>query len=147
MSVTYVSAELRRLVETRADGLCEYCLVAEEDTFFGCEVDHIISEKHGGPTEADNLAFACAFCKQAKGSDIGSIDWASGELVRFFNPRRDRWAEHFVLKGVRVEPLTPIGSVTVRILAFNTIERLLERQTLQLAKRYPSKEALKQAQK
>ena len=24
-------------------------------------VDHIISEKHGGPTQADNLAYACVF--------------------------------------------------------------------------------------
>src|SRR5262249_7484988 len=37
MSVTYISAELRRLVVARAEGLCEYCLIAEEDTFFGCE--------------------------------------------------------------------------------------------------------------
>ena len=55
MSVTYINAELRRLVLARADGVCEYCLIAEDDTFYGCEVDHIISEKHGGPTEADNL--------------------------------------------------------------------------------------------
>ena len=60
MSMTYISAELRRLVFTRAEGLCEYCLLAEEDTFYGCEVDHIISEKHGGPTQEDNLASACA---------------------------------------------------------------------------------------
>ena len=28
--------------------LCEYCLIHEDDTVFGCEVDHIISTKHGG---------------------------------------------------------------------------------------------------
>jgi hypothetical protein len=37
---TYVPADLRRLVAKRATSLCEYCLVHEDDTFFGCEVDY-----------------------------------------------------------------------------------------------------------
>jgi 5-methylcytosine-specific restriction endonuclease McrA len=48
---SYVNEQLRRLVALRAEHLCEYCLIHEEDTFYGCEVDHIISLKHGGPTE------------------------------------------------------------------------------------------------
>ena len=47
MSTSYIGAELRRYVFARAERLCEYCLIHEEDTFFGCEVDHILSEKHG----------------------------------------------------------------------------------------------------
>jgi HNH endonuclease len=143
MSITYVSAELRRIVVARADGLCEYCLIAEDDTFYGCEVDHVISEKHGGPTLAENLAFACAFCNWAKGSDVGSIDWESGNFVRFFNPRTDRWADHFILTENRIESVTIIGAVTARILGFNSSDRLLERQTLQEMNRYPSVTALK----
>jgi hypothetical protein len=146
MSITHISAELRRLVFTRAEGLCEYCLIAEEDTFYGCEVDHIISEKHGGPTREDNLASACAFCNQAKGSDVGSIHWESREFVRFFNPRTDRWADHFVLAGDHIEAVTAIGAVTAQILGFNSGERLLERQTLQGMNRYPSSAALKRMQ-
>ncbi len=146
MSVTYIGAELRRLVVARAEGLCEYCLIAEEDTFYGCEVDHIISEKHGGPTEADNLSYACVFCNQAKGSDVGSIHAETGEFVRFFNPRTDRWSEHFVLVGSQIEGVTAIGIVTARILGFNTGERVLERQTLQGMNRYPSAAALQRMQ-
>lgn len=55
---SYVPTELRRLVAERADHICEYCLIHERDTYAGCQVDHVISEKHGGPTEADNLALA-----------------------------------------------------------------------------------------
>ncbi len=73
MSVTYVKAALRRIVVARAEGLCEYCLIQDIDTYFGCEIDHIISEKHGGPTTEDNLAYACLFCNKSKGSDVGSI--------------------------------------------------------------------------
>jgi len=53
---SYISPALRRLVATRAEYLCEYCLIHEDDTFFGCEVDHIISEKYGGQTAENNLA-------------------------------------------------------------------------------------------
>lgn len=143
MSVTYIPADLRRLVVARAVAICEYCLIAEEDTFYGCEADHIISEKHGGSTDADNLAYACVFCNQAKGSDIGSIHWETNTFVRFFNPRTDAWADHFKLLASRIEALTPIGAVTVRILGFNRAERILERKTLQDMGRYPVAAALK----
>jgi 5-methylcytosine-specific restriction endonuclease McrA len=146
MSISYVSQQLRRLVVTRADNLCEYCLIAEKDTFLGCEVDHIISEKHSGPTEAGNLAYACVFCNQAKGSDIGSIDWESGEFVRFFNPRMDQWWDHFLLSGNKIEAKTKIGAVTANILLFNIADRLLERKVLRALNRYPRPEALKRMQ-
>ncbi|MGE3536062.1 MAG: HNH endonuclease [Candidatus Tectimicrobiota bacterium] len=134
---SYVGAALRRLVAARAAYLCEYCLLHEEDTFFGCEVDHIISEKHGGLTSADNLAYACAFCNRAKGSDIGSLVWRTGVFCRFFNPRTDRWSRHFALHEVTIVPLSDIGEVTVRLLDFNHPDRLLERQTLSALGRYP----------
>jgi hypothetical protein len=139
---SYVSAALRRLVAVRADALCEYCLIHEDDAVFGCEFDHIISEKHGGATDAENLAYACAFCNRAKGSDIGSIVPRTGRFVRFFNPRTDRWAEHFTLDGVTIVPLSDIGEVTTRILDFNHSDRLLERQTIQAVGRYPSAAAV-----
>ncbi|MBI3245425.1 MAG: HNH endonuclease [Deltaproteobacteria bacterium] len=139
---SYINAALRRLVATRAEYLCEYCLINEEDAFFGCEVDHIISEKHGGQTAADNLAYACAFCNRSKGSDIGSVVQQTGNFVRFYSPRIDQWAEHFVLDGITVVALSEIGEVTARILDFNNEERLLERQTLQAIGRYPSVAAI-----
>ena len=142
MSKTYINLALRQLVTTRAHGLCEYCLVHEDDTYFGCQVDHIISEKHGGLTVADNLAYACAFCNRNKGSDIGSIAWQTGQFCRFFNPRIDRWADHFALTGVRIVTRTDIGEVTARILDFNNIDRLMERQELEVLGLYPAPDAL-----
>lgn len=143
MSVTYIPAELRRLVVARSDGICECCPVAEDDTFYGCQADHIISEKHGGGTNADNLSYACVFRNQAKGSDIGSIHRETNTFVRFFNPRTDSWADHFALAGNSIEGLTPIGLVTARILAFDSGERVLERKTLQGRGRYPGASARK----
>jgi hypothetical protein len=72
-------------------------LIHEDDTFFGCDVDHVISEKHGGLTAVDNLAWACLLCNRAKGSDIGSISAKTAALTRLFNPRLDYWSEPFKL--------------------------------------------------
>ena len=139
---SYVSADLRRLVMTRASHLCEYCLVHEEDTYLGCQVEHIIAEKHNGLTEEDNLAYACTFCNRAKGTDIGSISTDTGEYTRFFHPRRDLWREHFVMNGTLIEPLTAVGEVTARLLQFNHRDRVLERDTLAAISRYPSPAAV-----
>jgi hypothetical protein len=136
--MSYISAELRKLVQTRAGNLCEYCLIHEFDTFVGCQVDHIISIKHNGSTDEDNLAYACTFCNRAKGSDIGSIDSSSKLFSRFFNPREDRWSDHFQLHGTTIEPLTVVGQVTVKILEMNKTERMLEREELIRANKYPS---------
>jgi 5-methylcytosine-specific restriction endonuclease McrA len=108
---SYLTVELRRLVVSRAEGLCEYCMIHEADTFFGCEIDHIVSEKHGGVTEPENLAFACFFCNRHKGTDLGSIAGPTNRLIRFFNPRTDRWPEHFVLDedGMIIQPRTEVG--------------------------------------
>ncbi|XHX77042.1 MAG: HNH endonuclease [Stenomitos frigidus ULC029] len=143
MERPYISQELRRLVVARADQLCEYCLIHEEDTAFGCTVDHIISLKHGGTTDADNLAYACVFCNRFKGSDIGSIIWQSKKFTRFYNPCSDRWSEHFDLQITTIQPLTAIGEVTARILGFNDSDRRLERQLLIKQNKYPSLVALK----
>lgn len=137
----HVSAELRRRVAERADSLCEYCLVHAQDTYFGCQVDHIVSLKHGGPTTFENLAYACAFCNREKGSDIGSIVWETGEFVRFFNPRTDQWSNHFQLEKIFIRPKSDIGEVTARILGFKENDRILERQTLAELGRYPTIQA------
>ena len=137
-----ISEELRRQVAARADHLCEYCLIHEEDGLLSFQVDHIMSRKHGGPTELENLAFACAFCNRQKGSDLGTVVPGTRNLVRFFNPRSDAWAEHFRLVGGTIEPLSQIGEGTARILGFNEPDRLLERELLIRIGRYPSIAAL-----
>lgn len=53
---SYVPAALRRLVIARATGRCEYCRYPQQAAFLTFEIEHIISEKHDGPTVAENLA-------------------------------------------------------------------------------------------
>lgn len=133
----YISDNLRSLVAERAHHICEYCLIHEEDTNYGCQVDHIISIKHGGSSNLNNLAYACVFCNRNKGSDIGSIIDPQQDFIRFYNPRTDIWTEHFRLEGVKIKPISDIWKVTAFILNFNNVERIIEREALVAAKRYP----------
>ena len=105
----YVPLHLRREVRQRASQLCEYCLIHEDDVILPHEPDHIIAVKHGGPTTTANLAWTCFLCNRAKGSDIASVDVATGEIIRLFSPRTDKWDEHFEIKGVAIVGKSPIG--------------------------------------
>jgi hypothetical protein len=130
MSQTHVPAALRRLVRERAGDRCEYCLMPESQSFASHWIDHVVAEKHGGQTELDNLAIACMLCNQHKGTDLSSIDPDSGETVVLFHPRRDLWSDHFRLDGGRIEPITAVGRVTVRLLQLNLPRRVAERERL-----------------
>ncbi len=130
MSSTYIPAALRRLVEERANHRCEYCLIPDKVSFFPNEIDHIIAEKHGGKTDADNLAFTCWRCNRHKGTDLGSFDPQTGEFSFLFNPRRQKWSEHFAFDEAVIIGLTNEGRTTANLLQFNSNERLAERQRL-----------------
>ncbi|MBR8829758.1 MAG: hypothetical protein N5P05_001290 [Chroococcopsis gigantea SAG 12.99] len=132
MSRTYISNNLRQLVFERAGGCCEYCLIPEKLVLSAHQIDHVIAEKHGGITAAENLALSCSLCNQAKGSDIASIDPDSGDTVRLYNPRIDRWADHFCFEPESglIKPLTSNGRVTVKLLRMNRAEYLPPRKIL-----------------
>ena len=135
MSKSYVSAQLRRTVIERARSCCEYCLQPAAFAFCSHQIDHIIAEKHGGKTVDNNLALACKLCNTLKGSDLASIDPESQEIVRLYQPRHDRWQDHFQLKESELVPLTAIARTTIWLLHLNQDDRLRERLvwlTLQL---------------
>ena len=125
-----IGEQLRARVARRAGHRCEYCLIHEHEAGFPHQVDHVVSRKHGGTSHFDNLAYACILCNRYKGSDVASINSTTGEIVRLFHPRRDRWIDHFHLAADCIEPLTDTGSATVRLLRLNIAERLAERRLL-----------------
>ncbi len=83
--VSAVSDRVRARVARRADYCCEYCLIHEDDGGFAHQIDHIVSRKHGGSSDFQNLAYACVFCNRHKGSDIASIDPETAQAVRLFH--------------------------------------------------------------
>jgi hypothetical protein len=101
-------------------------------------IDHIISIKHGGKTKAENLAYACPICNGNKGSDLGTIlDQQSDKIVRFFNPRKDNWFEHFEVDNGFLLAKSDIGASTIKIFDFNREQDILYRQKLMAIGLYP----------
>ncbi len=126
--MTYISTSLRQLGEKRANCPCEYCLLPTTVAFFPHEIDHVVAKKHGGITDAENLALACWRCNRHKGSDLGSFDPATNEFCFLFNPRIQQWKEHFQFDKFQIIGLTPEGRTTVYLLRLNSEERLAERR-------------------
>lgn len=135
--VRSISEKLRAFVARRAAHRCEYCLMHEDDLVLSAHIDHILSVKHHGATEPDNLAYSCLVCNANKGSDIATVLLPDRELVRFFSPRIDRWEEYFEVSNGLILPKTRIGEATVKILDFNAPERVERRRLLIDIGRYP----------
>jgi hypothetical protein len=122
-------------VAERAGHRCEYCRAPEAIFNLPFEVEHIVPASRGGPDDESNLALACRACNLYKSDQQSGVDETTREVVRLFDPRRDRWDEHF-----RVEPeddaiqgLTPVGRVTVACLRMNRdIQREARRSWMQL---------------
>ena len=122
---------LRNEVCRRAGNRCEYCRIHQDQfPFYTFPIDHVIARQHRGATVLENLALSCPNCNLFKGPNIASIDPVSGELVPLFNPRKERWVEHFAWVGTTLVGLTPVGRATVELLAINHPERLLLRESL-----------------
>jgi hypothetical protein len=142
VSKGYIGAALRREVMERAGGCCEYCLSNTQDRAIDFAIDHVIAEKHGAPTQSDNLCLSCYWCNSFKGSDLSSVDWAQGgAIVPLFNPRQQAWDDHFRLDGLRVFLLTATGRVTIFLLQLNAVERIKERRLLLELGMYPCRKA------
>ena len=123
MSRTYVSKELRELVAVQARHRCGYCLTAEAVVGAPMEIEHIIPESLGGLTVESNLWLACSLCNDCKSNRIAVADPESGQVVRLFDPRRQRWGEHFqwTMDASEIFGLTPTGRATVAVLRLNRV--------------------------
>jgi hypothetical protein len=122
---------LKKATAKRAKYCCEYCRIPDMDSYYTFESDHIISLKHGGLTIITNLAYACPDCNRFKGTDLGTFLGDTQELIRFYNPRTDKWRDHFETDETGyIIPLTKIGEATIKIFMINHPDRIIERQLL-----------------
>ena len=94
-----MNEQLRGPVRQRAGDRCEYCRMPQSGTVLPHEVDHIRSQKHGGPSMPENLCWACAWCNSFKGSDIAAHPPGSDDIVPLYNPRAEAWVDHFFWGG------------------------------------------------
>jgi hypothetical protein len=125
-----MDAALRQLVWDRAGSRCEYCRLPQPFDRPRFEVEHVVPEKHQGPTSAENLALACFFCNRYKGPNLSGIDPESGSIIALFHPRRDRWGEHFRWDEAVLRGLTPCGRATIAVMRINDPPRIALRSLL-----------------
>jgi hypothetical protein len=113
---------LERLVWQRARYRCESCRLPQAFSALPHAIDHIISQQQHGPTVAENLALACFFCNGYKGPNIAAVNPRTGRIVRLFNPRKDRWSQHFAWEGPFLVGRTHTGRVTIDLLQIDRAE-------------------------
>ena len=115
------ATELRVRVRERARGFCEYCRIEESFTGHEFTLDHVAPQSRGGATTLNNLAYACIGCNVRKSKKTHAPDPIGGEIAALFNPRLQRWTDHFCWSADTslILGLTPTGRATVRALALN----------------------------
>jgi hypothetical protein len=131
---------LEATVRRRARDACEYCQLPQSAYRLSFQLDHVIAKQHGGKSQVDNLALACPRCNLNKGPNIASIAINTRFVIPLFNPRRDRWFDHFRWRGARLLGLTPIGRITIRLLAINIPDAIALRRLLILDGTFPPPE-------
>jgi hypothetical protein len=81
--------------------------------------------------------YVCDFDNLHKGPNIAGVDPITREVTRLYNPRRDRWRDHFAWLGGTVIGLTPIGRTKIHVLAMNDPEQVAVREALIVEGRFP----------
>jgi hypothetical protein len=109
-----INDEVKQAIQERAKYVCEYCHSSERLSANRFTVEHVIPKSLGGSDEINNLALACRRCNERRYNFVAGVDPETQEIVPIFNPRQQKWEEHFVWidGGVAIEGMTPIGRAT-----------------------------------
>ena len=85
------------------------------------EMEHLTPQAVGGDDAEENLWLACRVCNGYKHTKIEPVDGVTGESVALFNPREEKWSEHFKFSPDKtaIIGLTPTGRATVIALKLN----------------------------
>jgi len=116
-----LTEQQKKEVARRAKQCCEYCQSQARFSPDPFSIEHIKPRSRGGTDEPSNLAFSCQGCNNHKYTSVEAIDPISGETVQLFDPRRQKWNDHFVWNADQriVLGLTPVGRATVQKLRLN----------------------------
>lgn len=124
-----ISATLRQRIVQQARARCGYCLTQEIVSGIPLTLEHLLPKAKGGGDLEENLWLSCRLCNEAKGVLTEALDPETGEVVPLFNPRTQRWTDHFTWDqtGTHIIGKTPIGRAPVVALSLNCELRVLAR--------------------
>lgn len=123
-------------VHDRALYRCEYCQTAQRVIGQAMHVEHIIP---GSGNNLEGLCLACSSCNLSKAKATSAIDPESDEETPLFNPRQQKWEEHFewIEDGTVVQGLTSTGRATVIRLKMNQLRIVEARKIWVIASVHP----------
>lgn len=126
---TPVPADVRLRVRFWAGDRCSYCRASQDLIYAPLEIEHIVPVSLGGTDDEENYCLACRSCNNSKRARVQAVDPVSNQVVPLFNPRTDRWEEHFTWSedGTRIFGLTPCGRATALALQMNNRYSVLAR--------------------
>jgi hypothetical protein len=130
---------LKNKVVERAQGSCEYCRNQARFATQSFSIEHIIPQSKGGQNALDNLALACQGCNNHKYNKTEVIDPITGEIAPLYNPRQQKWPDHFTWNEdfSLIIGMTTIGRVTVETLRLNRAGLVNLRRVLYMASEHP----------
>jgi hypothetical protein len=139
MSDAPVPGWLKAQVVERAADCCEYCWSQARFAMQSFSVEHITPRSQEGDNTLDNLAWACQGCNNHKYNKTHFSDSVTGEQVRLFHPRRQRWLDHFAWNQdcTLVVGMTPTVRATVEALQMNRPGLVNLRRILAAAGEHP----------
>lgn len=102
-------------------------------------MEHIVPASKGGAATVDNLALSCGGCNGHKHSKTEAKDPATERVVALYDPRRDRWTDHFNWDDefYYLIGLSPTGRATAAALKLNREFVINLRRVLFLAGVHP----------
>jgi hypothetical protein len=127
----YISDEIKARIRSQAGNQCGYCRSQQQYVWGTLEIEHIIPRSLGGSNEEENLWLACRPCNGYKATQTHAIDPVTEQNVPLYNPRQQKWTEHFCWSddGIYVLGLTACGRSTIRALQMNNSFALTVRRS------------------
>jgi hypothetical protein len=127
------------LVAQDAHFQCGYCRCPQQVLPYRLEIEHLLPTSLGGQDDRENLWLSCHRCNKLRSNLMQVTDPLTGVHVPIFNPRRDRWADHFVWEqdGLLIVGLTDRGRGTAAVLNLNDRYHLSARGVWIMARAYP----------
>jgi 5-methylcytosine-specific restriction endonuclease McrA len=129
----------REAIESRAGRRCEYCRAPQPATGIRYHLEHVFPESLGGTDEAGNLALACPTCNYYKSNHLLGLDEDGMAGRPLFNPRKDRWEEHFEFDAAafHLRGKTPEARGTINRLRMNQAIQIEARRLWMELEIYP----------
>jgi hypothetical protein len=123
MSTEPTAGGLRNRLRSQTGDRCGYCRSHQRYVLGLLEIEHIRPLARGGTSDEENLWLACRLCNSYKGTQLEGFEVITRQVVRLFNPRTQKWSEHFRWNetGDQIIGMTACGRVTVTALQLNNV--------------------------